>query len=137
MLNDTMAKLAGVDRKKGIGMKCSEMFGSNVCGTKDCSMIRVLRTGKRFQTETIRRGVNGKYVTCLHAASPLKDQHGNIIGIIEDFRDITELKEIEEELRRKIEELERYKRVTVGRELKMIELKKKIKRLEEKLKERS
>ena len=46
-------------------------------------------------------------------------------------RDITEQKQAEDELKRKIEELERYKKVTIGRELQMIELKKQIKELEE------
>jgi uncharacterized sporulation protein YeaH/YhbH (DUF444 family) len=49
-------------------------------------------------------------------------------------RDITEQKKSEDELKKKINELERYKNATVGRELRIIELKKKIKKLEEKLK---
>jgi PAS domain S-box-containing protein len=48
------------------------------------------------------------------------------------IRDITERKQSDDELKKKIDELERYKDVTVGRELRLIELKKKIKELEEK-----
>ena len=48
------------------------------------------------------------------------------IGLI--LQDITERKKAEKELEGKIDELERWKKVTVGRELKMIELKDKIKR---------
>ena len=46
-------------------------------------------------------------------------------------RDVTEQKKAEEELKSKIEELERFNKLSVGRELKMIELKKRIKELEE------
>ena len=47
--------------------------------------------------------------------------------------DVTERKKAVKELKEKIEELERYKKVTVDRELKMIELKTEIAELEEKL----
>jgi PAS domain S-box-containing protein len=45
-------------------------------------------------------------------------------------RDITEQKKAEEELKSKVEELERFNRLSVGRELKMVELKKRIEELE-------
>lgn len=59
---------------------------------------------------------------------------GNIYGgkmII--LRDITERKNSENKLKEKIDELERWKKVTVDRELKMVELKSEIKELEAKL----
>lgn len=95
MLNDTMAELAGVKKEEAVGMRCSEMFGSDVCGTKDCSMVKVLKNGKRIQTRMLRRRRDGKTIPCLHVATPLKDANGNVVGIIEDFRDITELEEAE------------------------------------------
>jgi len=45
-------------------------------------------------------------------------------------RDITDRKEAEEDLKGKINELEKYKKITVDRELKMVELKNRIKELE-------
>jgi PAS domain S-box-containing protein len=52
------------------------------------------------------------------------------VGIV---RDVTDRKKIEGDLKRKIDELERFKKVTVDRELMMIELKKQIAVLEEKI----
>ncbi len=49
------------------------------------------------------------------------------------FRDITERKRIEDELRRRLEELERFRRATVHREFRMQELKEEIKRLRSRL----
>ena len=50
-------------------------------------------------------------------------------------RDVTERKKAEEELQKNIEELEKFRDVVVGRELKMVELKKRIKELYSKLNE--
>lgn len=55
----------------------------------------------------------------------LKKEYVNIYG-----HDITSLKESEIEIKERVGELERFNRLAVGRELKMIELKKKIKELE-------
>jgi PAS domain S-box-containing protein len=52
-------------------------------------------------------------------------------------RDVTERKKIIEELKRRTEDAERLARLAVGRELKMAELKKRIRELEEQLKEKN
>lgn len=53
-----------------------------------------------------------------------------------NFRDITDSKKIQDELKEKMQDLERFSKFAVDRELKMGELEKKIKELEEKLKAR-
>ena len=64
----------------------------------------------------------------------LLQKEGKPIGMWSFVRDITDRKQTEDELKRKIDALERYKNVTVGRELRMIELKKQTKEFEEKMK---
>jgi len=56
--------------------------------------------------------------------------------LLGSFRDITESKKIQDELKEKIRDLERFSKFAVDRELKMEELEKKVKELEERLKER-
>jgi PAS domain S-box-containing protein len=72
--------------------------------------------------------------------SPVKNDSGEVTRVLGIMRDITENKAAEEELKRsgellqsKIADLERFNKLTIGRELKMIELKTKIKALEEQL----
>ncbi|MEM5812542.1 MAG: PAS domain S-box protein [Candidatus Aenigmatarchaeota archaeon] len=59
-----------------------------------------------------------------------RDPSGKITHYQGIVMDITERKRMEEELQAKIRDLERFNRLAVGRELRMIELKKRIKELE-------
>jgi PAS domain S-box-containing protein len=74
-----------------------------------------------------------------------KDKEGIFIGSFVGMLDISELKRFQneleemvkertEELEEKIAELEKFRQIAVGRELKMVELKEKVKTLQEELK---
>jgi len=76
---------------------------------------------------------------CQSTMTPVKGYDGNIKYVLFLSRDITDEKLIEEErqkseaeMKQKNEELEIFNKMTVNRELKMVELKEKIKELEEK-----
>jgi len=56
----------------------------------------------------------------------LKDDKGNIVGTLSSGEDITDRKKAKDELHKKLNELKIFNDVTVGRELKMIELKEEI-----------
>ena len=71
----------------------------------------------------------------VHAA-PLK-RNNKIIGTVAVLRDIGTRKGIKETLKKKNESLEMLNKAMIGRELKMIELKEKVKRLEKRLEEGS
>jgi PAS domain S-box-containing protein len=55
---------------------------------------------------------------------------GKVVGVVAILRDITQRKKAEEELKEKTEELEKFNKLTIGREMVIIDLKKKIEELE-------
>jgi len=63
----------------------------------------------------------------------LFDENGKVRSVYTTMEDITENKQAEHALKEKINELERYKTITVNREMKMMELKNEINELYEKL----
>lgn len=70
-----------------------------------------------------------------HSWAPVLDQDKKLKYIVSVVRNITDTKVIERDLKIKIEELERYKNITVNREMKMIQLKKENQMLKERLME--
>jgi hypothetical protein len=69
----------------------------------------------------------------LYNASVYRDASGNVLGVFAAARDVTNQKRAQREMalqqareQERLLELERFQRLTVGRELKMIELKKEI-----------
>ncbi|MBI3915316.1 MAG: hypothetical protein HY327_14155, partial [Chloroflexi bacterium] len=78
----------------------------------------------------------GKLTDVLYNASVYKDLRGNVLGVFAAARDVTAQKKSEAEVAEqrtkeleRIAELERFQKVMVGRELKMIDLKKDIEEL--------
>ena len=64
---------------------------------------------------------------------PVKDEKGNIQTVVLMHEDITKRKNTEEEIKKRVEDLEKFYDMSVGRELKMKELKKRLAELEKKL----
>lgn len=78
---------------------------------------------------------DGRIICLLTNGVPILDGRDKLKGYRGVDKDITERKRKEEELKKRTEESEKFSKLSVGRELRMIELKKRIKQLEGKLKE--
>ena len=93
---------------------------------------RIMESGKieDIEEKYIQDGQEG-FVHIVKA--PVMDEQGNAIGILGVFWDITETKKMEEEARKRLQELEVFYKASMGREERIIELKKEIEMLKKEL----
>jgi len=133
-VNEATVKVTGVPRQRLIGTDFSDYFTDS--GKAREGYQRVFAEG--FVTDyplTIRHR-DGRLTDVLYNASVYEDASGHVLGVFAAARDVTERKKAEQELaeqrRRELDrlfELEKFQKLTVGRELKMMELKKEIEQL--------
>ncbi len=95
-VNKTFLELAGVSEVEAINKKCYEVFGGSACRTNECRLTKILRGSKYVHEEADKQCADGKLVPCVVIATPYTNLDGELLGIIEDFKDITEWKRAEE-----------------------------------------
>ena len=112
-------KLTDILRKDQIP-HCMEIF-KRVCKGESLDDVEAVFIAKNGREVYVEGNVNAH----------IRD--GKFIATRAIFRNITGRKKTEEELKKRTEELEKFNKLAVGRELKMIELKKELNKLYEKL----
>jgi PAS domain S-box-containing protein len=133
-VNAATEAVTGYGRGELIGTDFSDYFTEPA--NARAGYEQVFREGlvRDYALEIRRR--DGHITPVLYNASVYRDDAGQVIGVFAAARDITAQWKVEDELaqqrRRELErlaELEKFQRLTVGRELKMVELKKEIEEL--------
>jgi len=97
-INETFASLAGINKDEAKGKKCYEVFPSSHCHTPNCSLRRVFSGKDRIEFESLRERKDGTRVACIVTATAFRGTNAEPIGIVEDFKDITERQKLEEQL---------------------------------------
>ncbi|MCK9295712.1 MAG: diguanylate cyclase [Desulfobulbaceae bacterium] len=98
-VNRTFARMSGVAEEELIGMPCHVAFKNAACHTPDCSLEKILRGARYVESEKSLTRKDGKVLPCLVTAFPYYDKEGELIGIVEGFRDISQRKEMENMLK--------------------------------------
>ncbi len=107
-----------------IGTDRFDLLPQNLRESRRFHFNNVLQSGNPADFEDIREGM-----VFHHIYHPVQDKTGVIIGVAIFAQDITERKHMEEELTQNVEELERFRKLAIGREIKMIQLKEEINEL--------
>ena len=127
-VNKKWCEMLGYSKKEANEMKFTEVLKHdqiNHC----VKIFKEMLSGKKFENiETVFVSKNKKEIVVSGNVSP-KFENGKFIYTIGIFHDITEQKKIEDYEKKHIEELKQMNRLMIGRELKMVELKKEITKL--------
>ena len=139
-VNEATIKVTGISRDKLIGTDFSDYFTEPENARKGYEQV----LSKGFVTDyplTVRHK-DGRLTDVLYNASVYRDVQNNVLGVFAAARDVTAQKKAEANIAEqrareegrareldRLAELERFQKLTIGRELKMIELKKEIEEL--------
>ena len=104
--NQTYLALAGVSNRKAVGKKCYDVFPGPRCHTPECPLVRIQGGELRIESDVEKQRLDGVTVPCIVTVTPFRAQSGDLIGIIEDYKDITERKQAELNLQKAHDELE-------------------------------
>ncbi len=137
-VNENAAKELGKTKDQVVGKTMWQLFPKEHADRQMQSILKVMQTKQLSESESPTK-VNNHILWYNTRLIPLEDKSGAVNVVQGISVDITARKGAEQELIKskdklaeKIAELERFTKIAVGRELKMVELKKKISRLEEK-----
>jgi len=88
-INKYGANMLGSTPDKLVGKKCYDVFKTSDCKTSKCACAIAMKSEKPVTAETVANGeMYFKYT-----GSPLFSKKGKVIGAVEYFTDVTELKE--------------------------------------------
>jgi PAS domain S-box-containing protein len=123
--NHAMPMLLNLPMEKLIGRHCWEI----VHGTKEpMENCPVLRAKKSLHRESLELQVGNRWFDIV--VDPILDESGTkMVSAVHIAREITERKRAEEVIRQRVEDLEHFHKLAVGRETRQIELKKEINEL--------
>ena len=97
-VNETFSTLSGMRREEIIGKKCFEVLHGPLCETPSCPLVRILDNEYRVEIDSEKVRRDGTKIPCIITATPFRGPDGNLIGIVEDFKDISDRKRSESEL---------------------------------------
>jgi diguanylate cyclase (GGDEF)-like protein/PAS domain S-box-containing protein len=99
-INETFLKMLGKSSDEVLGKKCHRIFPSEVCRARQCLMPRLSNGEKRIECDIQKECPDGVTRFFLVTATPFCGPDGEVIGIVEAYKDISDRKRIEETLQR-------------------------------------
>ena len=109
--NPEAEKITGFSAYDAVGMYCKDVFKNSVCES-DCALKRAIAEGRNIHNrEYVINNIEGKSIPIICSTSVFRDASGRIAGGLEIFKDITELKRLQEEIAKREK---KYRRIFEG-----------------------
>jgi len=97
-VNKGFCEISGVDEKRNLARKCYEVFFGPDCNKPTCVLKQILEGAGKIKKEVSKVRSDKRVIPCILTALPLKNARGKIIGVVENFNDISEIKKVEESI---------------------------------------
>ncbi len=101
--NGAAERITGFTAEEAIGSPCYEVFRSDMC-ERDCALAQSLETGEpasNYEVTIISK--DGRRVPISVSTAILLDDDGEVMGAVESFRDLSEIKRLTAEVRDRYE----------------------------------
>src|ERR671928_202971 len=137
LANDAVSELLGFRTDEVVEQSVSRFISQEELREFTAALREVVERGVTRNALLHPRSASGEVIPTTLNASALRDPTGKVIGAIGILRDmrayekvVSDLEGSKAELQEKIQDLEKFEEVVVGRELKMIGLEKEVEKLQ-------
>jgi PAS domain S-box-containing protein len=109
--NPAAEKITGFSARDAVGMYCKDVFKNSICES-DCALKRAVDEGRDIHNREYEiTNIDGLKIPIICSTSAFRDDSGRITGGLEIFKDITEIKRLQEEIAKRER---KYRRVFEG-----------------------
>ena len=109
--NPAAEKITGFTAQDAVGMYCKDVFKSTIC-EYDCALKRAVAEGCDIHNREYEiTNIEGRRIPIICSTSAFRDASGKITGGLETFKDITHIKQLQEEI---VKRERKYHRVFEG-----------------------
>ncbi len=109
--NPAAEKITGFSAYDAVGMYCKDVFKNAICES-DCALKRAVAEGHDIHNrEYAITNIDGKLIPIICSTSAFRDDTGQITGGLEIFKDISEIKRLQEKV---LQREKRYRRIFEG-----------------------
>ena len=102
-MNRAMRELLGYEEGELLGqpLSCHLLVQGTICSTTDCILERAIRNREKVRNyETVIQNKDGRKIPVSLNTDLLRDEVGNLVGIVETYRDLSQIKELKAKLER-------------------------------------
>ncbi|GAK51504.1 hybrid sensory kinase [Candidatus Moduliflexus flocculans] len=95
-VNDAYCDFFGIPKYEALGKKCYTAHPAMACHTEQCPLQKIINGAEHVEYEVAKTLADGTTIWCIVTAKPYRDLNGELIGMVENFQDITRRKHAED-----------------------------------------
>jgi len=97
-INNALLNYCGLDADEALNLKCYDLLNNTLCHGPNCP-LNLIKAGKTIVECDVKiKTGNGATIPFMITAKPFRGLDAELIGMVADFKDITERKRYEEQL---------------------------------------